>query len=483
MDPFTQADYARLRIETSNIMVTLKREIETKIENHTVTLEDKKEYVKERVQNAHMLVSSVSGQLTSSLALSKTLVTSFSDRVHANLEDIDTSIRNSNSYAIRFSRSQFGPGILTPYLDDNWDKIPSTLQAIDPLSLSDMVQVQEKKIRDLSETVDAMNKDIKGLQEKVKMPCLSVLAKIWGDCEHICKLRKRNDTVWDQKPKEENEKEIREKMASLDIKDINVAFEKIMPRGRATPFVKMTFLSVGERKFVTGRLNSIREATGYIISPCEPRECTDWLPTYKKEMKNIIMSGFIEKGYQVTPEDFFCLLQVRYSPLFRFVWRVRVKAYEVDVLLETEKIYSQIPELDNRGRLDATQSSEINVDPTDIQSDNISLDVKKRLGYDVENFVHTEDTRATEVDTLTMVVDLVRLVIKVSKSYHNDPRKVKKVRVATSTSKFLKPLLEKYEEYKKTFTEGGIPANYFKRDLTAFKTVTAMLQDESFKGS
>ena len=483
MDPFTHAEYARLRIETSNIMVTLKREIEIKIENPTVTLDDKKEYVKERVQNAHSLVSSVSGQLTSSLALAKTLVTSFSDRVHTNLEDIDTSIKNSNPNALRFSRSQFGPGILTPYLDDNWDKIPSTLQAIDPLSLSDMAQVQEKKIRDLSDMVDAMNADIKTLQEKVKMPCKSVLAKIWGDCEHICKLRKRNDTVWDQKPKEENEKEIREKMASLEIKDINVAFEKIMPRGKATPFVKMTFLSVGERKFVTGRLNSIRDATGYIISPCEPRECADWLPTYKRDMKNIIMTGFIEKGYQVTPEDFFCLLQVRYAPFFRFVWRVRVKAYEVDVLLETDKIYAQIPELENRERLDATQTMEINVDPADIHTENISQDVKKRLGHDTENFVHTEETKAKEVDTLTMVVELVRLVIKVSKSYHNDPRRVKKVRVATSTSKFLTPLMEKFEEYRKTFTEGGIPANYFKRNLKAFQTVTAMLQDESFKGS
>ena len=54
-----------------------------------------------------------------------------------------------------------------------------------------------------------MNTDINLLQDKLKMPCKSVLAKIWGDCEHICKLRKRNDTVWDQCPKEELEKEKR----------------------------------------------------------------------------------------------------------------------------------------------------------------------------------------------------------------------------------------------------------------------------------
>ena len=103
MDPFTHVEYARLRIETSNILVTLKRECENKIENPTVTLDDKNEYVKERVKNAQLLVSSIQGQLTSSLALAKTLVTSFSDRVHANLGDIDTSVRNSNPNALRFT--------------------------------------------------------------------------------------------------------------------------------------------------------------------------------------------------------------------------------------------------------------------------------------------------------------------------------------------------------------------------------------------
>ena len=84
---------------------------------------------------------------------------------------------------------------------------------MDVLSLSDTAHLHVKKIRELSDPVDDMNKEIKLLQEKVKMPCKSVLAKIWGDCENICKLRKKNDTVWDQQPKDELEKEIREKMA------------------------------------------------------------------------------------------------------------------------------------------------------------------------------------------------------------------------------------------------------------------------------
>ena len=103
MDPNTHVEYARLRLETSNILVTLKRECEINIENPAASLSDKAEYVKERVKNAQLLVSSIPGQLTSSLALAKTLVTTFSDRVNAHLEDIDHSVRNSNPNILRFT--------------------------------------------------------------------------------------------------------------------------------------------------------------------------------------------------------------------------------------------------------------------------------------------------------------------------------------------------------------------------------------------
>ena len=110
------------------------------------TIEDKEAFVKEKVENALLLVSAIQGQLTSSLSLSKTLVTDFSVRVHSNLKDIDTSIKTSSPNALWFTRAQFGPGILTPYLDDNWDKIPSTLPTMDVMSLSDTAHLHVQKI-------------------------------------------------------------------------------------------------------------------------------------------------------------------------------------------------------------------------------------------------------------------------------------------------------------------------------------------------
>ena len=75
MDPNSHVEYARLRLETSNIMMKLKREYKISLEDPGVPLEDKINHVKEKVGNALLLVSSIPGQLTSSLSLSKTLVT------------------------------------------------------------------------------------------------------------------------------------------------------------------------------------------------------------------------------------------------------------------------------------------------------------------------------------------------------------------------------------------------------------------------
>ena len=113
-------------------------------------------------------------------------------------------------------------------------------------------------------------------------------------------------------------------------------------------------------------------------------------------MKNIIMAGFIKKNYSVTPDDFFVQLQVRYSPVFRFVLRVRIRAYKVDELFETDKIFAQIPDLGQRTRIDASPPTNIAVDMSEILTDNIVPDVKKQLGYDKDNFTHNDDTITKE---------------------------------------------------------------------------------------
>ena len=151
--------------------------------------------------------------------------------VATHLKDINDDLKKSSPYMMRYTRAQFGPGILTPFLEENWDLIPSAHTVLDTTNMSDMVQLQDNKIRDLTDLTEKMNSDTSKLQDKLKIPCNTVLAKIWGDYENVCKLRKKKDTVLDNKPKDELEKVIQVRLADLHDSLDNIAFNKITPKG------------------------------------------------------------------------------------------------------------------------------------------------------------------------------------------------------------------------------------------------------------
>ena len=71
MDPNTHVEYARLRLETSNIMVTLKRECEIRLKDPGATIEDKTNYVKEKGEECTAPSEFYSGPVNKLSCLSK----------------------------------------------------------------------------------------------------------------------------------------------------------------------------------------------------------------------------------------------------------------------------------------------------------------------------------------------------------------------------------------------------------------------------
>ena len=61
-------------------------------------------------------------------------------------------------------------------------------------------------------------------------------------------------------------------MDNNDIYHHRISAEMITPKGKATPFLKCTFLTQYDRRTVTNKLNAICTSTGYIISRTEPNE-------------------------------------------------------------------------------------------------------------------------------------------------------------------------------------------------------------------
>ena len=134
-------------------------------------------------------------------------------------------------------------------------------------------------------------------------------------------------------------------------------------------------------------------------------------------------------------------------------------AYNFNEFLETDDIFGQIPDLGRQVRNDSDETNPGTVDMTDIQKDNIVADIKKRTGSDQEGFSPTEVSTAKEAELLTLTINLVLGVIRLSKGFQNNDRKIKKVRVATSNFISLAPLLETYRVYEEQVVEGQIPEN------------------------
>ena len=108
MDPFNTADFARLRFDTSILMKRLRKTCKRDIEDLSLSLEDKKKAVEEKINATTLEIASINGQVTSTLDLSKRLVTNFSITVMDNIEEIDRGLRNKSENVMRFTRAAYG---------------------------------------------------------------------------------------------------------------------------------------------------------------------------------------------------------------------------------------------------------------------------------------------------------------------------------------------------------------------------------------
>ena len=95
MDPFNIADFARIRFDTSILMKRLKKACKSDIEDLSLSLDDKKKAVEEKINAATLEISTIHGQVTSTLDLSKRLITNFSITIMENIEDINRGLTHT----------------------------------------------------------------------------------------------------------------------------------------------------------------------------------------------------------------------------------------------------------------------------------------------------------------------------------------------------------------------------------------------------
>ena len=300
MDPFTQERFLTIRENTKLTLKQLKENCDKIIEVSENTLDNKREAIKTKIALAVTAIESIDGITTSTLALARALVANFEQASSSNLERFDKGIKNNIPKITKWTHAEYCPGILSAVLEKDWEIIPSTLPNLSMVSVSDLVHTQGRKINNISANLDLTDMKVDRIEKALDKPNPWLLSKVFSDNENVCKIRKKEDHLWDAKPKEALEEEVRKKMDKLSIDHRNMTMEKITPKGRSSPFLKLTLLNQADRKDAMGKLNSIRTATGYIISPVEPREVQHWLANYKKTKRNLIMQSLYELGYDVS---------------------------------------------------------------------------------------------------------------------------------------------------------------------------------------
>ena len=129
------------------------------------------------------------------------------------------------------------------------------------------------------------------MKQKANLPSELLLTKIFSDNKQICKVRKKKA------------KALREVCDTDLVDQQRAAIEEIQPRVKVTSSLKDTFTTQSQRLNLTKALNATKGSHGYIISPMEPREVSEWLSGYKFRARENILFVLNAKGYNVNDSD------------------------------------------------------------------------------------------------------------------------------------------------------------------------------------
>ena len=107
----------------------------------------------------------------------------FKEEVLKNLEMFNADLKKGEEPILAQTRKNYGYGLFESVLDPNWNLIPSTLELVDSLSLSDAIQVQDTILNTRKNCVTELETRMRFLEQRVSTPDKIVLTKIFSDNE------------------------------------------------------------------------------------------------------------------------------------------------------------------------------------------------------------------------------------------------------------------------------------------------------------
>ena len=142
-------------------------------------------------------------------------------------------------------------------------------RSIIPLTTSDLLQLHDKFAKNLNDGFNEVRSRLNYVEQKANMPSELLLTNIFSDNEQVCKVRKKNNPGWAKMDSNEKAKALRDVCDTNLVDHQRAAIDEIQPRGKITPFLKVTFTIQSERWDFTKALNSAKSFPWIQISPME----------------------------------------------------------------------------------------------------------------------------------------------------------------------------------------------------------------------
>ena len=285
----------------------------------------------------------------------------------------------------------------------------------------------------------------------------------------------------------ELDKGLRQIMEENNIKHHRMSVELITPRRKATPFLKLTFLTQNDRRDATKKLNAVKTSTGFTISPIEPREVQSWLPHYKKTARANILSCLQEKGYNVADSDISIVCKWRYNP-FHFVWNIRCDVYGLNINISDELAFTDmISDAQLQRRVEPVE----NLATVPAADQALQTEAQEAISSSVKDIIDTQTHPGSSPKTKAKIKEqeqklfiiataVVKSITNFPAAYKHDERAIKRIQAYTSKSKSLPEMKKSYTDFKIAFNNPTLLEAYFAGDKKDTHRTVARLLKEGF---
>ena len=283
-----------------------------------------------------------------------------------------------------------GPGYTRMFLDEEWTVMDQSWSSKHPIpELKDRIKVISDTVYTLNLNQRAIAHEMEKMSEELVKIDNKVMSTIYSDGERFVKVFKKTPG-WKATPQEVMVQEFSDHLGTNLKMRARPAIEPINPRSGKDPFLKVTFISDGEKREFT-KLNKATP-NGYEARRLTPQAAQSFEKSSKVHVVNVTAKYLYEMGFCISDKDIGSSAYPQFRPDFHLVVRLFIgglpgfpkdKPHSFTIKLDGSDIEPQIEkEMKDHRPKDIPPRHPPAKTPTDVQGDAIEA-IDKELTKDL----------------------------------------------------------------------------------------------------